>query len=200
MDGIAASGKLKCDDSSRIALARNLLLMCDEAERLVEKKLQDERVWAMLRRRRYTEFQKWLRSRAPDIAVGKLGVPHTTGASTGAGASGAGAGSAGSSVASPPRPLPLPRECVGAAVVDRSIDPRVVLTLAPAAIPPTDSQEACAAAGRARDAARMKRLRDERRAAVIAEDPAALAAAAANRAATAARVRTHRDRAKRGDR
>lgn len=194
MDSLVASGKLKCDDASRIALARSLLLSCDEAERLVEKKLQDERVWAMLRQRRYTEFQKWLRSRAPMIAVGMLGVPLTT--VTGA-SGGAGAGGAGGSAVSPPQPLPLPMELVGAAVTAGGVDPRVALTLAPASIPVSDTEEAEAAAKRARKAARRKQLRDERKAAVEAEDPVALAAAAARREVGAEHVRVHRAKKKR---
>lgn len=183
MNSVVASGKVKCDEVSKVALARQLLLSVDEAERLVEKKLQDEQVWALLRQRRYREFQQWLRNRVPNVAVGTLGVPHTAGA-------GASASDVGGSAASPPLRLPLPRELVGAAVVDGSVDPSVALDLcASTAIAVADSEEARAATARARNAARMRQIRAEGKAAEDAAAPAAVAAAVERRTATAARMR-----------
>lgn len=180
MNSVVASGKVKCDEVSKVALARQLLLSVDEAERLVEKKLQDEQVWALLRQRRYREFQQWLRKRVPEVAVGTLGVPHTAGAGAG------GASASAAAAASPPQPLPLPRELFGAAVVAGSVDPRVALTLAPVGIPVAHSGEV---RKRARDTARMRKVRAEDKAAAAAGNAAAAAAAAEERAGAAARMR-----------
>lgn len=192
MEQVIASGAIEATDITKIALSRGLMLMVDEAQRFVDKKLQDERVWAVLKARRHRELQSWLRRDRPSVRpAGTFGVASVA-CGSGAGGSGVAAGE-GPEV---PSALALPRELMGAAVgVGGVIDASVALHLTPAgasATPVVNSEASSAHEDESRRARRAAEQQDRRKRLKAAADGGAEASDAA-RAAAAAKLQMQRE-------